>query len=729
VTAAHPILTVTTDSVFAGADVCQEARLILPDGVPRPNFDDDAWDLTEVVGLPRQLALQHRRFGFAAIDDIRWRLVAKELVLALLAPHHPAVVNLPRAYRAPHHVSTCHGRLDELIRLMRWLPSAGVADLAALTSDDCDAYLFHRRYQLDDNGIVVGERGSATRRLAALIITDLLNYRDLFTADRVPANLRPWGGATPSAVAEDQRSPGENKTPPVPDKIFQPAVGAALYLVTALGPHALKLAHELEEHRKWAVRAEGLRTATRVPVDEMSTLLAEYEQARRPLPLMAEHHVRDRLAAGWSADDPLVAIGTGVLARQAGFRQFHHNWLAALRGPLEDTLKIVGAEPMFCRQAPLVDRVDGQGAVPWTAPLHKDEASALIGTFRTATVLVVAAITGMRSSELMELEVGCRQPVEEHGPGLLRYRLSGKLVKGQPLGGVRDEWVVIEPAYQAAALAEQLHDNPAAGASLLGRFHIVSRYQWFRNWVNSPAGQRLGLAPIPDGRVNIRMLRRKLALELAYRPGGLLAAKIVLHHVSAATTEGYASRPGGAQAQLLAEISEQEQQRNLDLLWAEFRNYQQGVMPAGPGARDLVDFFAHVDRHLGATRDGEYSPVRVQHADRDVLNLLSKRARTLHLGASNYCWFTDPSRALCLKLAGTPTADRPLIGMCDSARCPQATHHNVHRSVWGEHAERTATFLGQLGPTRKAEKARLQSEYDRALRVVAEIDAAAAAKE
>jgi hypothetical protein len=76
VTAAHPILTVTTDSVFAGADVCREARLILPDGVPRPNFDDDAWDLTEVVGLPRQLALQHRRFRFAAIDDIRWRLVA-----------------------------------------------------------------------------------------------------------------------------------------------------------------------------------------------------------------------------------------------------------------------------------------------------------------------------------------------------------------------------------------------------------------------------------------------------------------------------------------------------------------------------------------------------------------------------------------------------------------------------------------------------------------------------
>jgi hypothetical protein len=64
--------------------------------------------------------------------------------------------------------------------------------------------------------------------------------------------------------------------------------------------------------------------------------------------------------------------------------------------------------------------------------------------------------------------------------------------------------------------------------------------------------------------------------------------------------------------------------------------------------------------------------------------------------------------------------------MCDSARCPQATHHPVHRPVWAEHAERTKTFIGQLGKTRTAERARLRTDYDRALRVVAEIDAATA---
>lgn len=64
--------------------------------------------------------------------------------------------------------------------------------------------------------------------------------------------------------------------------------------------------------------------------------------------------------------------------------------------------------------------------------------------------------------------------------------------------------------------------------------------------------------------------------------------------------------------------------------------------------------------------------------------------------------------------------------MCDSARCPQATHHPRHRPVWSEHTERARIFLGELGTTRKTERARLQADHDRAARVVAEIDAASA---
>ena len=60
--------------------------------------------------------------------------------------------------------------------------------------------------------------------------------------------------------------------------------------------------------------------------------------------------------------------------------------------------------------------------------------------------------------------------------------------------------------------------------------------------------------------------------------------------------------------------------------------------------------------------------------------------------------------------------------MCDSARCPQATHHPRHRDVWASHAAATKTFLGTLGATRTTERARLSADYDRAERVLKAID-------
>lgn len=64
--------------------------------------------------------------------------------------------------------------------------------------------------------------------------------------------------------------------------------------------------------------------------------------------------------------------------------------------------------------------------------------------------------------------------------------------------------------------------------------------------------------------------------------------------------------------------------------------------------------------------------------------------------------------------------------MCDSARCPQATHHQRHRAVWADTVSNGTVFLGMLGRTRKTEHARLQTEIDRAQRVVDAIDAAQA---
>lgn len=708
-------------SPFTGADICREAGLTLPDRTPRPIFDDDLWDFTDVIGLPVQMALYRRRFDFTTITDPRWRLVAKELILALLVPTHDAVVRLPRAYRTALQLTSCYSRLYEAGKFFGWLDQRGITTLAELDTHLCEQYLAFRRYVVDADGVVVGEQSAGVRRAAAQMIVDLVDYRDLFTSDRVPADLRPWGGATASAVAEMPSGREGNKTPAVRAEVLQPMLAAALHLVQALGPHVVELNEQIREiDNVWATGAPGLRHRSPAMVSAVKRLLADHQATGTPLPMLEEHDVNRRLTAGWDASDPLLPVSTGVLARQAGYVQFWAKWMPALREPLIDTLSTVGVEKIFGRDAAEAPTADGTTLLPWTLPLHRSEAAALIGIARTAAIVVLAAASGMRASELMELRVGCRR-VEEPIPGLKRYRVVSKIIKGQGLGGTDDEWVVIEPVHQAIELIEQLHDDPRDDALLLSRFSFRVRYLWFRAWVNSPAGARLGLAPIPDEPVALRMLRRTLALEMAHRPGGVLAAKLHLKHIAAATTEGYAARPGGAQSELLGEVNKLEADHKLELVLTEFRNYQQGILPAGPGARSLTEFFATIDAELNT--EATAAP-KIQRNDRDILNLLSKRAKALHLGPANYCWFTDPSRALCLKLAGTPSADRPMIGMCDSGRCPQATHHQHHRPVWAEHAERTKIFLGQLGKTRTTEHARLQADFDRAVRVITSIDTA-----
>jgi hypothetical protein len=296
--------------------------------------------------------------------------------------------------------------------------------------------------------------------------------------------------------------------------------------VDTLGPHAIDLITQVRDaDRKWShTHGEHVFTST-LPEKEITQLLADYERRGEPLPLAAEHTIRDRAATGWSPEDPLSRLSLGLLVRRAGFTQFWRQWIPHLRARIEATLAVVGAEKPFGRNACVVARADGDGSLSWTLPLDRLEAVAVVGIVRTAAIILLAAVSGMRSSELMELEVGSCRPPEHYGPGLVRYRLASKVIKGQQLGGLADEWVVIEPAYRAAHLLEQLHNTPENGVPLLGRFAFDVRYTWFRNWVNGPAGQRLGLTPVPEAPVSLRALRRTLAIELAYRPGGLARGK------------------------------------------------------------------------------------------------------------------------------------------------------------------------------------------------------------
>jgi integrase len=322
-------------------------------------------------------------------------------------------------------------------------------------------------------------------------------------------------------------------------------LAAALYLVDTLGSHVVSLTRQIKAERERVNRLPAPRSpGWGVLLAAINRRVAEGRPFNR-VPSRIEPITRYAVAES----DPLWGISLRDVAAEAGFGHFRGEWLKVLRPALEQAVAQVGIDEPIGRNAALIARADGQGEVAWTLPLSERHARVLPDVVRTACLLVVAAATGMRSSELFELALGCRLPPQRPAPGLVRYRLAGKVIKHRGHGGQADEWVVVGEVHRAVALAEQLLDadtDAEPGTLLFGRTVFKNTYATFRKWVNSPAGQRLGLAPIPEAPVELRMLRRTLAIELAYRPGGLLAAKVALKHISVVTTEGYAGRPGSA---------------------------------------------------------------------------------------------------------------------------------------------------------------------------------------
>jgi hypothetical protein len=388
-------------SPFAGADICREASLPLPQGAARPVFEDDEWDFTHVIGLPVQMKLSARRLDFTAISDPRWQLVAKELILAMLAPRHDAVAPLPRACRTPVHIGTAKGRLDELTRWLNWLSQQGIGSLEEVDEDCCAAWLLHRRHARDEAGTVIGSHSPAIRRSAAQVVIDLLNYRELLTADRPSRGLRPWGGRSASAVAEMPSGRQENKTQPVPAGMLQPLLAAALYAVTTLGPVATELAAELRQvptMRARSRQALGKRAQAKDPIACLRSVLAMHWQDHSPLPELSASGTGKRLANGWDPADPLLMVNLDGLAREAGLWHFSSRWLPVLRTEIEAALAGAGTISPFGHDARAVPSADGT-LMPWTVPLQRDEASGLIGVIRTAAIIVILAVSGMRSSE------------------------------------------------------------------------------------------------------------------------------------------------------------------------------------------------------------------------------------------------------------------------------------------------------------------------------------------
>ncbi|MFG2979552.1 integrase [Streptomyces sp. NPDC048331] len=703
---------------FHGLPVIETAGLRRKPGSPRPVFDQDVWDLTGLADAPVVMSTHRKILDFTAIANPRWRHVAREYLMARLAPLHPAVATLPQAFRAPLNPSSLWHELKHLALWFNHLTTVGVSSLTQVRQHHCDAYLAAVSRSTTDPDRLLSP---ATTVAMARIPQFLTRYAEILS-DGYRPDFTPWPDRSADEVTGYVRG-NENRVPPVPDTLLRPLLANCLYLVETIGPSltAEAAAARAADHHEAASR-RGLLVRE---IDSLRDAVERRREAGIPASQAFGATITQRLKSGWDPDDPLLHMSWHPFVVETASAMGHRRDLERLRPELERWVAECGLQQPWCRNAALVPRHNDGELMSWAAPMARHQLDTTVYAVTSAAYLLTSALSGMRASELAELTSGCRRHEQRPGGGT-RYRLVSRRIKGEAFGGAEDAWVVIEDVHRAIGTAEAL-TGAAPGQRLFAKAsnNSNSRYTALRSWVNGEHGQRLGLEPIPEGPVNPRALRRTLAMSLAQRPHGLMATKLHLKHLSVATAEGYAARPGGHQAAFAAEVAAEEEAEHLRLTVAAYEDYQRGVLPSGKGARELIAAFKTVDQALERHDAG---PVTVID-DRRVERVLKVKAKTLHLGVGNYCWFSDPGKALCLKLAGTPNAAEPLMGLCDSARCPQATHHPQHRQIWADHADNTqAVFLGNPRLS-KPERARAKAAFDRATRVVAEIDAAAHADE
>jgi integrase len=199
--------------------------------------------------------------------------------------------------------------------------------------------------------------------------------------------------------------------------------------VQVLSPHILALRNQVRDRQQADPSPERQVRGVAVLEEAVRRRIA----GARPLDRLPQARISLRLSKGtFVPDDPLLNASFDSLAPEAGRSSFTYRRPTALRPVLLQVMDAVGVEQPWGRGAAEVTRADEQGSeVPRTVPIPEDQVRTLANQLRTACAMVTAAVSGMRISEIAELAVGCRR-AEEPVPGMLRYRLASKVIKGRP---------------------------------------------------------------------------------------------------------------------------------------------------------------------------------------------------------------------------------------------------------------------------------------------------------
>ena len=310
-----------------------------------------------------------------------------------------------------------------------------------------------------------------------------------------------------------------------------------------------------------------------------------------------------------------------------------------------------------------------------------------------AAYVFIAAISGMRDSEIQDLERGCLA-VGHAGP-VLRSR-KWKHSDGRPA-----TWAVIDPVARAIEVLKRLSRHEThlfapffkrAGSTRRAGIEANHDIEVFIDHVNGIA-ESAGLETIHAARVttphvppHLRRHRRRRAVRGDRRRLAAQARRQPHPH--------HPSPLGSGRHRLGHDIATEQTRSAIDALYQSFSGYLDGGTIAGGGGARRTAFFAGIAAEVAERFPG-------QTGDDEVIKpFLRTAAQNFYPGTLNNYGIFDASLALCLTSLDPSERSAPVLSACQPGQCPNATIEEKHGPVWVAARGRLADLLARPGPVR-----------------------------
>ena len=608
------------------------------------------WDLAAVLTRANQAK---RQLNFTSIQD-HWALAIQEILMVLTQPDHLSVVTqgvIRRDGSCP--AGSIVAWFHRFKVIAAWATAHEIGGPEAWTATDLSAFK------------VALEQGTHREDGAPLSPGTVRHYIDAVKMLREFGPVlscgglafEPWPSRKPAQIAKEVR-PVDNVTPPLPWDVWAATVKASWIIVDRFSSDILAAVCEIGRLPERACGPTGA---------DAERIFNEWALSGGRIPLHTGYGKGTQQRG--KPNYYLLARKLGISANTLAAANPYHNQRLKAQADAMATDPDRSEYGGIWTPTALIPPAGDTGS-PWVGEIGYGETDFLISVLRAAAYLLLAALTGMRDSELQSIT---KDAVTTHDglPALRGIQTKGE--KGWT--GKERPWWAPRPVLRVIDVLTALSPHDRVFGRSAQKYSVYDCHRDIArliHFVDAEPGTRicrgngLGLDRIKPGSypLNQSTMRRSFAVYASRYPAAELGLGIQLGHAALRMTAGYSNDS----QQQVARLFDTERRR---MAREQVAGLITREIPAvGGGAKSLTQFHAQIIA----------DPAR---ADR-IADAIAVR---YHLGIFNDCMWQS-ARAAC-------GSDRPKLaeGLCVGLGCSNATFVPRHLPVIQQHVARIDDFL------------------------------------